>query len=365
METKIYLAHIQLKYLLVISCSSYIVFHSFNPTVIALKAFFIFSKKGETTVTTSTSTSSSTALTTTTTTTSPNGQTHDSDDELETSRLVDVGVIFDEWINNDETYLNDEDDGDADYVPILADQDESDSYSDSSDDDNNSTFTQSQQDRRIQEEEEEQEMEQLLSNPDELKKRISCLLKKIRKLIKMINKSSILTTFVRDEIKRRQIDLDAAINSTDEKKVKVNDLVNDFHIRWNSTFIMLARLWAAQQIVNDITYSPQSHIGLTAKQIKKLRSLQNNRLEWELIESLANVLAPFYFATKCLSGRQYATLLLSYWITNHLFFHLTSEKPDCPLENGLRNLLFDKFNLYFNTNVTHEQRHAKLVRIDR
>ncbi|CAF2755421.1 unnamed protein product [Rotaria sp. Silwood2] len=94
----------------------------------------------------------------------------------------------------------------------------------------------------------------------------------------MINKSSILTTFVRNEIKRRQIDLDAAINPD------------------------------GQQIVNDIIYSPQSHIGLTIKQIKKIRSLQINQFEWKLIESLSNVLAPFYFATKCLSGRQYPTL---------------------------------------------------------
>ncbi|CAF3170900.1 unnamed protein product [Rotaria sp. Silwood2] len=125
----------------------------------------------------------------------------------------------------------------------------------------------------------------------------------------MINKSSILTTFVRNEIKRQQIDLDAAINPDgNEEKIKANDLINDFYMRWNSTFIMLARLWAGQQIVNDIIYSPQSHIGLTIKQIKKIRSLQINQFEWKLIESLSNVLAPFYFATKCLSGRQYPTL---------------------------------------------------------
>ena len=186
-------------------------------------------------------------------------------------------------------------------------------------------------------------------------------IKKIRTLIKMINKSSILTAFVRHEIKRREIGLNAAINLNTEGKVKVNDLINDFYIRWNSTFIMLARFSAAQQIVNDITYSPQSHIGLTIKQIKKLRSLQNRHLEWSLIESLTNVLAPFYFATKCLSGQHYATLSLSYCVINNLRFNLMHEKPGCNLENGLKQLLFEKFTLYFDTNVTHEQRRAKLV----
>jgi hypothetical protein len=293
-------------------------------------------------------------------TTTANTNNHDSDDEIEKSRLVDMDVLLDEWINCGENYSDNEDD-DPDYVPTLADEDESSSDSDSSSDDDDSTLSQSQQDRRTQEEE-EQEVEQLLKNPDELKTKISSLFKKIRKLIKMINKSSILTTFVRNEIERKNIDLDAAINPSGEEKVKMKELINDFHIRWNSTYLMLVRLWAAQQIINDITYSSYSHIGLTAKQIKKLRSLKNNHLEWELIQSLTNVLAPFYFATRCLSGSKYPTLSLSYYITENLFDHL-SKKSDCSLENGLKNLLFDKFNLHFKTNVTYEQRRAKLVSI--
>ena len=144
--------------------------------------FKIFSKQDETITSSSTTlktttTTSSSSITLTTTTS--NEHIHESDDELEKLRLVDIGLIDNEWINDGENALNNEDDGDADHVPTLGDQDESDS-SDSSDDDddNNSTFTQSQQDRRIQEEEEEQEIERLLSNPDELKNRISCVLKK-------------------------------------------------------------------------------------------------------------------------------------------------------------------------------------------
>ncbi|CAF4027100.1 unnamed protein product [Adineta steineri] len=54
---------------------------------------------------------------------------------------------------------------------------------------------------------------------------------------------------------------------------------------------MLVRLWATQLIVNDITYSPPCHIGLTVKQIRKLQSLQNDHLERELIK-------PFVAASK-------------------------------------------------------------------
>jgi hypothetical protein len=181
----------------------------------------------------------------------------------------------------------------------------------------------------------------------------------------MINKSSILTTFVRNEIERKQIALDAATDTSDEERVKINELINDFHIRWNSTYLMLVRVLVVQQIINDITYSPTAHIGLTVKQIKKLRSLTTDHLEWELLEALTNVLSPFFLATKCLSGRKYSTLSLSYWITENLFAYLTNETSDSALENALKRLLFNKFNLYFKTNLTHEQQCAKLVSKDR
>ncbi|CAF1539690.1 unnamed protein product [Adineta ricciae] len=149
-----------------------------------------------------TATSSATSMITTIS----NEQTHDCDAEIEGLRLTDLGAIFDEWINNDEDYVTDDEDGD--YVPTLGDED-SDSGSDCSDDDNNSLSIQSQQGRRAtddEEDEENEEMNQLLSNPDELKKTNFYFLKKVRKLIKMINKSSILTAFVRNEVKRKGID---------------------------------------------------------------------------------------------------------------------------------------------------------------
>lgn len=182
----------------------------------------------------------------------------------------------------------------------------------------------------------------------------------------MINKSSILTAFVRSEVQRKGISLDRSISQNDNPNVKGKalDLICDFHVRWNSTFMMLGRVQEAHEILNNLTYSPQSHIGLTAKQIKKLRSLQINHLEWEFIRSLVDILAPFYFATKCLCGRNYPTLALSYWVTSKLFLHLTNKSPNSPLEDGLKKLLLEKFDIYFNKNVTREQRCAKLVSTD-
>lgn len=278
----------------------------------------------------------------------------DSDEELEELRIVDHDVLTDEWIDCDD---DDSDSDDGDDVRTISGEGESDSSSDTdSDDDDDSTRSQSQ------EEKEEQELiEHLLSNSDELKNKIFHLLKKVRSLIKMIHKSSILTTFVRNEIERKQVALNARSDLSDEEKVKINDIVNDFHIRWNSTYLMLVRLLVVQQIINDLTYSSHVHVGLTMKQVRKLRSFANNHLDWELLQSLTNVLAPFYLATQCLSGRKYSTLSLSYWITQNLFVYLTNQISDSPLEKGLKQLLLNKFNLYFKTKATREQQCAKLV----
>jgi hypothetical protein len=194
-----------------------------------------------------------------------------------------------------------------------------------------------------------------------LKKKIHSLLKRTRTLISTIHKSSILTSFVRQEARRQEIELAASMNSNSGEKIKLNDLVKDFHIRWNSTFLMLTRLLTFEQVINDITYTPHVQAGLSKKQIKKLKSLANTSVDWELLRSLHNVLAPFYLATQCLSGRKYTTLALSYWVTQNLRLFLTKEALDAPLETAMKVLLLNKFKLYFDTKSTLEQRHGKLV----
>ncbi|CAF3572632.1 unnamed protein product, partial [Rotaria sp. Silwood1] len=197
-------------------------------------------------------------------TTAINASSNDSDDELEGICHTHYDPTSDEWFDDDEN--------------------ESDSYSDRSDDD--STYSQSQQDRQLQQGDKEQELQLLLSNPDKLKNKISSLLKKKRKLIKMINKSSNFTSFVRNEIECKQMALNATTGPTDEEKIKINHLVNDFYIRWTSTYIMLIRLLLVQSIINNITYSPHADIDLATKQVKKLPSLRNGHLEWKLLQSL-------------------------------------------------------------------------------
>jgi hypothetical protein len=281
---------------------------------------------------------------------------NDSDQEHDEIRLIDAGQVSDECIEED----SDDSDDEEDDTPAPINQDESDSSCESSsseEDDHDSIVSQENEEL----EEEERELQMLLSNPEDLKKKIHDLLKRTRKLISTIHKSSILTSFVRHEAQRKQMELAALMNSNNKEKIKLNDLVKDFHVRWSSTFLMLTRFLTFKQIIDDITYTPHVQAGLDKKQIKKLKSFANTYMDWEMLRSLCNVLAPFYWATRCLSGRKYTTLALSYWITQNLRLFLTEEAPDAPLESAMKVLLYDKFKLYFESKATLEQKHGKLV----
>ena len=73
---------------------------------------------------------------------------------------------------------------------------------------------------------------------------------------------------------------------------------------------MMSRLICIQQIINDITYTPQALIGLSSWQIKRLKSSTYTHLDWEILQVLAGVLAPFHLATRCISTRKYPTLAI-------------------------------------------------------
>ena len=311
----------------------------------------------------------------------------ESQSDIEAIRLIDIDPISDEWIDDendssdgyggdkddddhvdDDDDYRDEDDGhDNDEDSTIdknndGDEESSESSELNTDDEDARVLSKPQQDPEKQKENKrDNQSQQAVLNSMELKNQVFQLLKKIRRLIRMIQKSSILTSFLRQEIQRKQTNSTNTNDSTNAKKTKFNDLVHDFCVRWNSTYLMLVRLLSLQQIVNNMTYSPQSSVGLTSKQVKKLRSLTISHVEWELVQALVNVLAPFYLATKCVSGRRYTTLSLSYWITENLSTYLTTKLMDSSFESSLKDLLLDQFNYYFRTKITTEQKQAKLV----
>ena len=79
------------------------------------------------------------------------------------------------------------------------------------------------------------------------------------------------------------------------------------------------------------------------------------------IQALAGVLAPCHLATRCLSTRKYPTLTMSYWIKQNLTFYLSTERSEVFIEYALNQLLLEKFEIYFESIVTLEEKNSKLV----
>ena len=96
------------------------------------------------------------------------------------------------------------------------------------------------------------------------------------------------------------------------------NLILDFHVRWNSTYLMLKRLKRFQVCVNRLIANSSSINGITVAQVNNLESLKLDSFEWRLIESLVKVLEKFYTVTVIMSGSRYPTLSKSYWCTKIL-----------------------------------------------
>ncbi|CAF1216161.1 unnamed protein product [Adineta ricciae] len=196
---------------------------------------------------------------------------------------------------------------------------------------------------------------------DELPTTIFNLLKRIRKLVNFIRKSSVLSRYVRHQIHLKQTELTRRAEEQKTAAIKLNNFVLDFRIRWNTTYTMLSRFIALSGIVNDITLSPSTEIGLTKRQYEKLRKLSFSSNDWLCLSALKNVLFPFYKATSLLSGSKYPTLSISFQVLKGLKIFLTKNKNDQPLENAMKHLLFGQFHHYFERETKWEQKQATLI----
>ena len=113
---------------------------------------------------------------------------------------------------------------------------------------------------------------------------------KVWKLVKVVKNS---TNILRHAWKRQK-----------QQNIKF-ELLKDFRSRWNYTYICLKRLLEYYSIVNEITSikSPKEIPGIQKVQYNVLRELFLVENDWILAQALAEVMGPFYLATKCLSNR--------------------------------------------------------------
>lgn len=157
----------------------------------------------------------------------------------------------------------------------------------------------------------------------------------------MVKESSILSSFI--EQKKEEY------NRFNHPKIK-RRLNLDVRHRWNSTYKMLTSLNIHRLLIIQL-FQKKMNLKITKKQQQRLTALEFTSDCWHTIELLINVLKPFYAATKVMSGSEYPTIGLTFFIFRRLEKDFLSvENPDDDyLFRNMKSRLLDKMNFYNNT----------------
>ena len=183
---------------------------------------------------------------------------------------------------------------------------------------------------------------------------------KLRKVTTIVRKSSIVQTIVFAEIKAEGLE--------------IKNLSPDFHVRWNSTFLMIDKTLKAKNIFNKITVSAGTITGLTSAQIEKLNNCTLSSEEWKYLEILHHNLEPFFEATKMLSSRNLPTFSTAKFVECSLFNFIENAStaktfpgtsPTTAIlferEKMLRENLLSKMKQHIQDKITMHQKKNTLI----
>ncbi len=190
---------------------------------------------------------------------------------------------------------------------------------------------------------EETDEEDDKTNEEDIIKVIMELITKIRKLIKAITNNQIVNEYFIQLGNQKQLFL-------------------DFHVRWNSTFLMLKRFKELKEQVSKVTYSAHLIKGLTKNQINSLKDLEIKYNEWDIVDILIDVFTPFYEGTVMLSGSRYPTLSTAYFVTRCLFTYLErNEDDDSEIKLQLKSFLLERSKHHLKEKYSNDQKDAMLI----
>ncbi len=200
---------------------------------------------------------------------------------------------------------------------------------------------------------------------DETLIQLNALLRRLRTLVSVIQKSSNILQYVR---KRQR-----------ESKLS-GEIIKDFRIRWNYTNLFALRFLKSHNIINEITSNPSLIPGLTAKQMTKLKNLAISEMQWTMILALTESLNPFYLSTKILSGKKYQTMSKAYVMLTAIRSFLSLKETDLDdseefeheyqkfktdhyytVINKFKVILSESLEFYTHKHISKEQNDAILV----
>ncbi|CAF2074197.1 unnamed protein product [Rotaria magnacalcarata] len=129
---------------------------------------------------------------------------------------------------------------------------------------------------------------------------------------------------------------------------KALNLCYDVKSRWNSTYCMINSFIVLREIIENL-FSNKHQLHITQQQVKKLTNFELASDDWHVLLVLFSILKPFYLATTAMSGRQYPSIGLAYYLLARLRSFLQQHnKKESLLEKRLKQLLLKKFLNYFD-----------------
>ncbi|CAF2116919.1 unnamed protein product [Rotaria magnacalcarata] len=163
---------------------------------------------------------------------------------------------------------------------------------------------------------------------------IIIVIKKCRGLVSMIKRSTIITLYFDTERKQANIK---------------RNLCYDVKSRWNSTFSMIDSFLVLRQLIQKL-FSYKHQLTIQPKQVKKLADYELTSDDWNVLLVLHSILKPFYHATKVMSGRQYPSIGLAFYLLTRLKnFLQQNDRKESSMEKRLKQLLLKQLLHYFES----------------
>lgn len=163
---------------------------------------------------------------------------------------------------------------------------------------------------------------------------IVSVVKKCRGLVLMIKRSTSITLFF--DVERKKLNIK-------------RNLCCDVKSRWNSTYCMIDAFLILREVIEKL-FNNKHTLHLRPLHIKKLTNFELTSDDWVMLSSLHIVLQPFFHATKVISGRDYPSIGLAFYLLVRLkLFLQQQERKDNLMVKHLKQVLLSKFVYYFES----------------
>ncbi|CAF4404765.1 unnamed protein product, partial [Didymodactylos carnosus] len=166
---------------------------------------------------------------------------------------------------------------------------------------------------------------------DEDSNELGEIIQKVRNLVKIIKRSSIVTSYVNN------LKLQYNVNRS---------LQLDCITRWNSTLLMVEIMLLHKPVMHQL-FADKHLIDIKTEQKTRMTLNELSSDDWNVLESVQMALKPFYEGTKLLSGSHYATVGMAFFAIHNIKEFLQEPARDDHTLNKLKQMLLEQLDKYF------------------